>query len=61
VTAAGGVKPEINTDPKSGYKTPNRISINVVLPAPDGPTNATEVPAGIVKVALETAGAFLVG
>jgi D-alanine-D-alanine ligase len=46
---------EINTSPLSGLSTPSKTSIIVVLPAPDGPTNATDAPEGTVRLMFEIA------
>ena len=60
-TASKGGNPETKTPPVVGLSTPNKTSVIVVLPAPDGPTNATNAPGGIVREISAIAGAGLVG
>ena len=42
--------PPTLTDPSVASKRPARMSAKVVLPAPEAPTSATVLPAGIVTV-----------
>jgi hypothetical protein len=54
-TACSGGSLEIKTFPSSGVSTPSKTSMKVVLPAPEGPTRATDAPAGIKRSILDIA------
>ncbi|CAB4784949.1 unannotated protein [freshwater metagenome] len=61
VIASMGGSPEIVTLPFAGGRIPSKISTMVVLPAPDGPTNATNAPLVISSDTSRTAGSALPG
>ena len=47
--ALTGVRPEIVIDPEDGASSPKIKSIKVLLPPPEGPTNAMNLPSETSK------------